>query len=231
MADLKFTAADVQKEQPPALLVDLKARIAAHLSTADKYAEKAAHNAEKADQNRNSAGRYLAQACEACDDGGFAAFHENFFPDLGRSRVYELMAIGTGKKTAEDIRKDSRERKAQQRERERQKKKSTAATPEKTVRDTPHVTDSVAKPSTPVERPAVEPDDPHAAHRRLMETLAAESLIDHWRRCADELRDLLDAVGVDGLLKAMSRELRDALVDRLLEPKKNSANAEHQSRH
>src|SRR5262249_19834655 len=141
------------------------------------------------------------------------AFHEKFFSNLGRSRVYELLAIGTGKKTVEDVRKDNRERKAKQRAKER-------------VRDVTDTSRAITPSVTPVVRDVTymaraipaEEADPHAAHRALMETLAAESLTDHWRRCADELGDLLDEIGVDRLLKAMSKDFRAALRARLVKP-------------
>jgi hypothetical protein len=61
--------------------------------------------------------------------------------------------------------------------------------------------------------------DPHAAHRRLMEVLAEESLVAHWRRCADELGGLLEEVGVERLIKAMSAGLKKALHEQLLKTK------------
>jgi hypothetical protein len=77
------------------LLQELGKQITAHLEKADKYDE-------KADQHRTAAAQLFAQAKELCDEGGFTAFHEKFFPHLGRSRVYDLLAIGTGKKSIED---------------------------------------------------------------------------------------------------------------------------------
>jgi hypothetical protein len=53
-----------------------------------------------------------ATAHGACDEGGFNAFRDKFFPSLGQSRVYELLAIGTGKKTVEETRADKRPRRA-----------------------------------------------------------------------------------------------------------------------
>ena len=52
---------------------------------------------------------------ETCDESGFAAFQEKFFPNLGRSRTYELLAIGTGKKSVEEVRASTRERVARYR--------------------------------------------------------------------------------------------------------------------
>jgi hypothetical protein len=103
----KFTATQVEQDCPKPLQ-DLQKRIAVHLDKASKYDE-------KAEQHRTSAGQLFAQVQKAFDEGGFAAFHEKFFPDLGRSRAYELLAIGTGKKSVEDIREGNRERQARYR--------------------------------------------------------------------------------------------------------------------
>src|SRR6516165_599126 len=104
---VKFTAAQVEHDCPK-LLQDLQKRIAAHLDKASKYDE-------KAEQHRTSAGQLFAQVQKAFDEGGFAAFHEKFFSNLGRSRTYELLAIGTGKKSVEEVRASTRERVARYR--------------------------------------------------------------------------------------------------------------------
>jgi hypothetical protein len=46
-----------------------------------------------------------------------------------------------------------------------------------------------------------------------------ESLIEHWRRCPEQLTSLLDEIGVAGVLKAMSAEFGRQLRDRLPAPK------------
>jgi hypothetical protein len=98
----KLTAAQVEKACPHDLQ-KIGERITVHLTRAAKCDE-------KAEQHRVAAGQLLAQAKEACDDSGFDAFRERFFPDLGRTRVYELLAIASGKKTPEEVRAASRER-------------------------------------------------------------------------------------------------------------------------
>ena len=50
----------------------------------------------------------------------------------------------------------------------------------------------------------------------------SETLIDHWRRSPAELTALLDAVGVTGILEAMSEEFGRQLRDRLPAPKRES---------
>jgi hypothetical protein len=53
------------------------------------------------------------------------------------------------------------------------------------------------------------------------ESVKPETLIDHWRRSPAELTDLLDQVGVDGILGAMSAEFRRQLRARLPKRKSN----------
>jgi hypothetical protein len=47
-----------------------------------------------------------------------------------------------------------------------------------------------------------------------------ETLIDHWHRCPGELTELLDAIGVEGVLEAMSAEFGRLLRARLPAPKR-----------
>ena len=105
MYDAKFTAAVIVGDHCPKPLIDLGKRVATHLEKSEKYAD-------KAEQHRITAGQLLTQAAAACDEGGFDAFIEKFCPNVGRSRVFELKAIATGKKSVEDIRASSRERQA-----------------------------------------------------------------------------------------------------------------------
>lgn len=125
-----ITAAQIAGNCPPKL-TELGQRVAAHL-------EKAARCDQKANDHRISAGRVLAEAKKLCDEGGFASFHERFVPNLGKTRTYELMAIASGKKSAEQIRDDNAERNRRLRER----KKAAVR----------HVTESDAK-SVPASRP------------------------------------------------------------------------------
>ncbi len=69
----KFTAAQVEKNDSPAILQDLGKRIAAHLDKARKCEE-------KAEQHYTAIAQYLAKAKEACDDGGFNSFQGKVFP-------------------------------------------------------------------------------------------------------------------------------------------------------
>lgn len=130
--EVKVTAAQIA-ENCPTKLSGLGKRITAHL-------EKAEHCDKRANDHRISAGLLLAQAKEACDEGGFAAFREKFFPNLGRSRAYELLDIATGKKTVEQVRAANAER----------QRKSRADRKAAAVRD---VTDTLPPPEPRASRP------------------------------------------------------------------------------
>jgi len=54
------------------------------------------------------------------------------------------------------------------------------------------------------------------------ESVKPESLIEHWRRCPEQLADLLDEIGVAGVLEAMSAEFGRQLRERLPPPKRKS---------
>jgi hypothetical protein len=103
----RITAEQVD-QNCPGQLQRLAKLISVHLEKADKYEE-------KRDQNRTTAGQYLAEAEKACDEGGFTAFREKFLPDLGRTRAYELLQIAKGTKSEEEIKAGNRERVARHR--------------------------------------------------------------------------------------------------------------------
>jgi hypothetical protein len=176
----KLTAAQIERDCP-ATLQDLGKRIAAHLEKAHKCEE-------KAQQHYTSIAQHLAKAKETCDDGGFDAFRERFCPDLGRTRVYELLSIATNKKTVEQVRADTRARTA----RSRANKKS---------RDIRYVADKSEPPSEPSERhefpPEIAPADapgivpeqrPKAAAPRRAVTSKDEGLFDFTARVLDLVR-------------------------------------------
>jgi len=103
----KFTAPQIEKDCP-ARLQQIGREITERLKKAEKQAKLAADQVVAVDQ-------LLAEAKVLCDEGGFNAFQQMFFPDLGKSRVYELLAIGTNKKSAEEIRSNTRARVAKHR--------------------------------------------------------------------------------------------------------------------
>jgi hypothetical protein len=106
LADLTTTekvTADEVDQNCPSELQGLAERIIAHLEKAEQYKD-------KAEQHRRSAGQCLAEAQKVCNVGGFKAFREKFFPQLQKSRVYQLLQIATDKKSVEEVRADTRER-------------------------------------------------------------------------------------------------------------------------
>jgi hypothetical protein len=109
---------DVQIEA--GALKDLGERIAAHLKKVREYEatarEKAGVELQKAQDNRDSIAQLLAEAKAKCRDLGFKAFKEKYCPDLGKTRLYELLAIGDGRNTPEKINAAANERKKRHRE-------------------------------------------------------------------------------------------------------------------
>ena len=103
----KFTAEQIEKKCPEHLR-KIGKQIAARLEKIDKQIV-------QAENHSISVNQLIAEAKTLCDEGGFNAFREKFFPNLGKSRVYELLAIGTGKKTVEEARASNRKRQAKHR--------------------------------------------------------------------------------------------------------------------
>ena len=164
----KLTAAQVE-ENCPAILEDLGKRIAVHL-------EKARKCAEKAEQHYTAIAQHLAKAKETCDGGGFDAFREKFFPDLGRTRVYELLSIGANKKSIEQVRADTRARTA--RSRANKKAEASAAVADKSE-PAPETSERQESPPevAPADAPNIVPDQrPEAAAPRRAVTPKDEAL-------------------------------------------------------
>jgi hypothetical protein len=110
-----FTAAQVAKGE----LEPLGKQIAAHLQKMRGYEvkahEKAGVELRRADNHWDTITQLLAEAKAKCDGGGFNAFKEKYCPNLSRSRIYELLAIGSRKKTLKESRAEKRERVAKSR--------------------------------------------------------------------------------------------------------------------
>ena len=66
------------------------------------------HAAEKAEQFYTAAGKHLAELKERCPGEWLQFASEKI--GIGRSRAYELMAIGTGVRTVEQVRETTRRR-------------------------------------------------------------------------------------------------------------------------
>jgi len=133
MDPTKFTAQQVEQDCPTQLQ-DLAKNIATHL-------DKARKSEEQAQQHYTAAAKHLAEAQAACDETGFKAFQKKFFPDIGRSRAYELLAVVRGKKTLGEVKDSTRERQRRHRAKKAEQKSVT-------------VTDSAA--ATSVEAPKSE---------------------------------------------------------------------------
>jgi hypothetical protein len=143
--ETKYTAAQIE-EDCPVMLQDLGKRIAVH-------SEKAQKCEDKREQHYDSIAHLLATAHRACEEGGFAAFREMFFPNLGKSRVYELLAIGTSKKSVEEIKAGTRLRVS----RHRANKAATSNSVTVTENSEPEAPGAPTEAGT-VETASIEPD-------------------------------------------------------------------------
>ncbi len=91
-----LTAAQIAKgKNLPPRLVSIGREVEAKVSKYRTYEAKASDMAVSIRQ-------LLAEAATYCDKGGFNAFRKKFCPSLGRSRAYELLAIASGKKSADE---------------------------------------------------------------------------------------------------------------------------------
>jgi hypothetical protein len=142
----------------------------------------------KAEQHYTAIAQHLAKAKEACDDGGFNAFREKFFPELGKTRIYQLLAIATNKKSVEQIRADTRERTA----RSRANKKAEASA---TVADKPEPAPEPSEPQealaevAPADAHSIVPEQkPEAAKPRRAVTPKDEALFDFTARVCELIR-------------------------------------------
>jgi hypothetical protein len=70
---------------------------------------------DHANQHYTTAAQYFARVMELCDGGGANAFRNKFFPDLRKSRVYELLSIANQKKSVEEVKSATRARVARHR--------------------------------------------------------------------------------------------------------------------
>jgi len=125
-------------------LADLGKEIAARLQKVRAYetaaSEKAGVELQKAQDHRDAIAKLLVEAKAKCRGLGFKTFKEKYCPDFGRSKIYQLLQIGRGDTTADEIRETKRV----------QKRK------ERAVRDTGNVADNSAAVATePEPTPAV----------------------------------------------------------------------------
>jgi hypothetical protein len=104
---IKVTAAQIDTDCPPHLQA-----IGAKIT---KLFNDAQQQAKLLDESAVQLNNLLTQAEELCDGAGFIAFRDKFFPNLGKSRVYELLAIAKNKKSIGTTRASNRERVAKHR--------------------------------------------------------------------------------------------------------------------
>ena len=176
----KLTAAQVE-EGCPAVLQHLGKRIAVHLDKARKCEEKAA-------QHYTAIAQHLAKAKEACDDGGFNAFRKKFFPELGRTRTYELLAIATNKKSVEQVRADTRERTARSRANKKAEASATVADKSEPAPE-PSGRQEAPPEVASTDAPSIVPEQtPEAAKLRRAVTPKDEALFDFTARVCDLIR-------------------------------------------
>jgi hypothetical protein len=107
LTEPKYTAKQIEKDCP-AQLHDLAKEITERL-------EKFSEHEKLAIDEVIVVNELIAKVKALCDVGGFTAFRETFFPNLAKSRVYELLAIGTNKKSFGDVKASTRARVAKHR--------------------------------------------------------------------------------------------------------------------
>jgi hypothetical protein len=103
----RVTAAQIEKDCP-ARLQEIGEEITKRLNRAQEQAK-------LLDEEVMKLRELIAQARELCDGSGFDAFREKFFPNLRKSRFYEMLAIASGKRSAEETKASNRERQAKHR--------------------------------------------------------------------------------------------------------------------
>lgn len=77
--------------------------------------EKAGVEMKKALDHRTTVEKRLADVYAKCKGDGIKAFRAMYAPDFGRTKLYEILAIGSGKTTREEIRTKERDKKRAQR--------------------------------------------------------------------------------------------------------------------
>lgn len=145
------TAVQVRRNLSPEIQ-DYGKRVVAHIKKMRGYEarahEKAGVELIKAENHRIAVAQLIAEAKKKCDIGGFEAFQKKYCSDLGRSRIYEVIQIGSGEKTLEQSRAETRKRVAKHRSKE-----SVTVTNSSAVETLPNAPEV---PAAPVEKEPVE---------------------------------------------------------------------------
>jgi hypothetical protein len=183
-ADL-VTAAQIEKGCPTATdVLALGHQVRARLKTVRGYEAKAREKAgvelRKAEDNWITVTQLLAEAKAKCTVGGFRAFKEKFCPNLGRSRIYELLQIASGKKTTEQVKAESRGRKAKQRAKNKREGKSSV-----TVTDKASASASKPEPLSGTVTESAEVEPRRAEHADLSPEEKAKAEYEVWLNAED----------------------------------------------
>jgi hypothetical protein len=160
-------------------------------------------------RNETTVGELLARIADACDESGFEACRNKFYPELGRSRTYELRAIATGAKSVEQNREETRKRVAKH----RALRRASVTSPV-----TESTGSSVTDAGSSVEQRKAFYAAADAVEAFFAEASGAEiyARIPAGQAKRDAvIRAFLDALGVDGMLAAMSPEFGRALRERV----------------
>jgi hypothetical protein len=100
-------------------LADLGKEIAARLQKVRAYeaaaSKKAGVELQKALDHRDAIAKLLVEAKAKCRGLGFKVFKEKYCADFGRSKIYQLLQIGRGDTTADEIRETKRAQKRKER--------------------------------------------------------------------------------------------------------------------
>jgi hypothetical protein len=100
-------------------LANIGKEIAARVQKVRAYeaaaSEKAGVELQKALDHRDAIAKLLVEAKAKCRGLGFKVFKEKYCPDFGRSKIYQLLQIGRGDTTADEIRETKRTQKREER--------------------------------------------------------------------------------------------------------------------
>lgn len=107
--------------------------IAAQIEVMRRYEaaaeEKAGHELKKAEENRATIEKRLADVHAKCTRGGFTAFKAKYAPDFGRTKLYQALAIGSGKKTRDQVRAEDAARQRNKRAADKEAEASVTQQP------------------------------------------------------------------------------------------------------
>jgi hypothetical protein len=195
-----LTAEQIENDCPVEIQT-LGDRVATHLDKARAYEarahEKAGVELRKADDHWNTVTHLIATAKMRCDGSGFDVFKAKYCPNLSRSRIYELLAIGSGKKTLEEVHAEKRESAARSRA-----KVSTTASP--VVDSEPEAAGQVPDGGISAELSKPRIARPQSPTGNSGKRVAHVDIIELWLAASPTDRTkAIDAIGLEPLLAAI----------------------------